>query len=222
MYIQENILRIKSELPPQVKLVAVSKFQPLSAIQEAYDAGQRAFGESRPQELAEKVQALSKDIDWHFIGHLQRNKIKLVLPYVSIVESVDSVELMDAMEKWCESAGRTVDILIECHIAREEAKSGFAVDEALSLLTGERTWSHLHIRGLMGMATNTDDEAVVREDFSKLITLNAALQPLKGLCPNIPSDFGLLSMGMSDDYRIAVSMGANIVRIGTAVFGARQ
>ena len=220
--ISENLQKIKSELPPQVKLVAVSKFHPVSAIQEAYDAGQRIFGESRPQELDEKAKALPGDIEWHFIGHLQRNKVKLVLPHASLVESVDSVELLDAIQKWCAQAGKTVEVLIECHIAREPEKSGFTPQEALSLLTGERTWPNIHIRGLMGMATNTAEENIVREDFIKLTTLNAALQPLRGLCPNIPSDFNLLSFGMSGDYGIAVEMGSNIVRIGTAIFGERE
>ena len=220
--ISENLKKIKSQLPPQVKLVAVSKFHPAVAIQEAYDAGQRVFGESRPQELAEKAKSLPGDIEWHFIGHLQRNKVKLVLPYASLVESVDSVELLDAIEKWCAGEGRTVEVLIECHIAREPEKTGFSLDEALKLLTGQLSWPHIHIRGLMGMATNTEDENIIREDFTKLTTLNAALQPLRGLCPNIPSDFNLLSFGMSGDYRIAVEMGANIVRIGTAIFGERE
>ena len=220
--IAEKLKKIKNELPPQVTLVAVSKFHPSDAILQAYSAGQRVFGESRPQELAEKAKSLPKDIDWHFIGHLQRNKVKLVLPYTSLVESVDSVELLDAMEKWCAEAGKSVEVLIECHIAREPEKSGFTPEQALKLLTGERTWPHIHIRGLMGMATNTEDETVVREDFTKLTTLNAALQPLRGLCPNIPSDFNLLSFGMSGDYRIAVEMGSNIVRIGTAIFGERE
>ncbi|MGN0191870.1 MAG: YggS family pyridoxal phosphate-dependent enzyme [Candidatus Cryptobacteroides sp.] len=219
--IAENLRTIRMELPPQVKLVAVSKFHPAEAIKEAYDAGQRAFGESRPQEFAEKARMLPGDIEWHFIGHLQRNKIKLVLPYVHLIESVDSVELLDAIERFCAEAGKTVEVLIECHIAREPEKSGFTPEEALSLLTGERTWQHIHIRGLMGMATFTDDEDIVREDFTRLTTLNAALQPLRGLCPNIPSDFNLMSFGMSGDYRIAVGMGSNIVRIGTAIFGER-
>ena len=154
--IAENLKKIKSQLPPQVKLVAVSKFHPSGAILEAYDAGQRVFGESRPQEFAEKAKSLPGDIEWHFIGHLQRNKVKLVLPYASLVESVDSVELLDAMEQWCAQQGKTVEALIECHIAREPEKSGFAPAEALTLLTGERTWPHIHIRGLMGMATFTD------------------------------------------------------------------
>ena len=225
--ISENLKKIKSQLPPQVKLVAVSKFHPLENILEAYRAGQRVFAESRPQELQKKVEQLGaleegKDISWHFIGHLQRNKVKLVLPYASLVESVDSVELLDAIEKWCAGEGRTVEVLIECHIAREPEKTGFSLDEALKLLTGQLSWPHIHIRGLMGMATNTEDENIIREDFTKLTTLNAALQPLRGLCPNIPSDFNLLSFGMSGDYRIAVEMGSNIVRIGTAIFGERE
>lgn len=241
MNIAENIETIKKELPSVVKLVAVSKFHPVGALREAYDAGQRIFGESRPQELAAKAVQLPGDIRWHFIGHLQKNKLKLVLPYVSMIESVDSTELLDAIDKWIgEHPGfrspvsgvapegdsgehvDSVDVLLECHIAREQTKQGFTPDEALSILTGPVRWPHIRFCGLMGMATNTDDEAVIREDFNKLLALNAALRPMEGICPNITPAFRELSFGMSDDYRIAVGMGATIVRIGTAIFGERE
>lgn len=241
MSIADNIENIKKKLPSVVKLVAVSKFHPVEALREAYDAGQRLFGESRPQELAAKAVQLPGDIRWHFIGHLQKNKLKLVLPYVSMIESVDSVELLDAIEKWIGehpgfrnpiSAGSSdvdsaegqdvVDVLLECHIAREQTKQGFTPEEALSMLTGPARWPHVRVCGLMGMATNTDDEDVIREDFNKLLALNAALRPMEGICPNITPAFRELSFGMSDDYRIAVSMGATIVRIGTAIFGERE
>lgn len=225
MDIGYNIQKIKSELPSGVKLVAVSKFHPVEALREAYAAGQRLFGESRPQELSVKAGLMPGDVQWHFIGHLQKNKLKLVLPYVSMIESVDSVELLDAIERWC--AGHPgfgeacVNVLLECHIAREETKQGFTPEEALSVLTGPAHWPHLRFCGLMGMATATDDGSVIRGDFNKLLALNAALRPLNGICPNITSDFRELSFGMSGDYRIAVSMGATIVRIGTAIFGDR-
>lgn len=241
MNIAENIELIKKELPSGVKLVAVSKFHPVEALREAYDAGQRLFGESRPQELAAKAVQLPGDIRWHFIGHLQKNKLKMVLPYASMIESVDSVELLDAVEKWigehpgfrCHVSGGptegnsdepedSVDVLLECHIAREQTKQGFTPEEALSVLTGPARWPHVRFCGLMGMATNTDDEAVIREDFNKLLALNAALSPMEGICQNITPAFRELSFGMSDDYKIAVSMGATIVRIGTAIFGERE
>lgn len=241
MSIEGNIENIRKELPSGVKLVAVSKFHPVEALREAYDAGQRIFGESRPQELAAKAVQLPGDIRWHFIGHLQKNKLKMVLPYVSMIESVDSVELLDAVEKWigehpgfrCHVSGGSaegnsgeskdsVDVLLECHIAREQTKQGFTPDEALSVLTGSARWPHIRFCGLMGMATNTDDETVIREDFNKLLVLNAALKPMEGICPNITPAFRELSFGMSDDYRIAVGMGATMVRIGTAIFGERE
>ena len=242
MSIACNIENIKKELPSVVKLVAVSKFHPVEALREAYDAGQRLFGESRPQELAAKAAVLPGDIRWHFIGHLQKNKLKMVLPYASMIESVDSVELLDAMDKWIgehpgfrshvsggsqtgdsdERQEDVVDVLLECHIAREQTKQGFTLEEALSVLTGPAHWPHIRFCGLMGMATNTDDEAVIREDFNKLLALNAALRPMEGICPNITSTFRELSFGMSDDYKIAVEMGSTIVRVGTAIFGPRE
>lgn len=240
MDIECNIQKIKSELPSGVKLVAVSKFHPVEALREAYDAGQRLFGESRPQEMRDKVQQMPGDVQWHFIGHLQKNKLKYVLPYAAMLESVDSVELLDAIEQWCsghpgfraagaEDSGNgemgsvtsRVNVLLECHIAREETKQGFTPEEALAVLTGEARWPHIRFCGLMGMATNTDDESVIRSDFGKLLALNASLQPMVGICPNLTQDFRELSFGMSDDYKIAASMGATIVRIGTAIFGAR-
>ncbi len=251
MSICDNLEDIRKELPSGVKLVAVSKFHPVEALREAYDAGQRLFGESRPQEMYAKARQMPGDVQWHFIGHLQKNKLKLVLPYASLIESVDSVELLDAIEQWCAGhhgfrstgledsvsgdsgigdAGKgegtfaddRVDVLLECHIAREETKQGFAPEEALSVLTGAARWPHIRFCGLMGMATNTDDALVIRSDFNKLLALNAALQPMVGICPNLTPAFRELSFGMSDDYKIAASMGATIVRIGTAIFGARE
>ncbi len=223
MSICDNIEDLRKELPSGVKLVAVSKFHPVEALREAYDAGQRLFGESRPQEMFAKAGQMPGDVRWHFIGHLQKNKLKLVLPYVSMLESVDSVELLDAIEQWCAAHGEDcVNVLLECHIAREETKQGFTPDEALKVLTGPARWPHIRFCGLMGMATNTDDALVIRSDFNKLLALNAALQPMMGICPNLTPAFRELSFGMSDDYKIAVSMGATIVRIGTAIFGARE
>lgn len=220
--IAEAITGLRKELPSNVKLVAVSKFHPASAVMEAYDAGQRVFGESRPQELAAKAAALPSDISWHFIGHLQTNKLKLVLPVVSMVESVDSVHLLDAMEKWGRENSRVTEALVEMHIASEETKQGFSREEILSLLPHLQEYPHVRISGMMGMATFTDDMAVVRHDFSELVSLRDEIRRHISDYPGLPADFGTLSFGMTHDYRIAVEMGADIVRIGTLIFGERS
>ncbi len=194
--IEENLKNILSELPSGVKLVAVSKFHPFEAILMAYQAGQKVFGENRPQEFYRKVLQLPQDIEWHFIGHLQTNKLKLVLPYASLVESIDSFELLDAVA--------------------EATKGGFTETEIEQVLSN--TYSHVRFHGLMGMATNTDDESVIRADFKRIqdfkLHLNAEHPEL--------SDFTELSIGMSHDWKIALEYGATIVRIGTAIFGPRQ
>ncbi len=224
------ILNLIQELPPNVELVAVSKFHPVEAIQEAYEAGLRVFAESRPQELHSKVPAMRKylaskglqdDIRWHFIGHLQTNKLKFVLPYAELVQSVDSLRLLEAIDGWGHANGRVVNVLLEQHIASEESKQGFSADEIMGILTG-RKYDNIRFCGLMGMATFTDDESLIRADFAKIIALNDALQPLIDRYPNLTHDFSHLSFGMSGDYRIAVEMGSNMVRLGTIIFGERQ
>lgn len=171
-HISETIEKLNRELPPDTRLVAVSKFHPLESIIEAYSAGQRVFAESRPQELAAKVKELDGqkygDIEWHFIGHLQTNKLKMVLPYVTMVQSVDSIRLLEAIDAWGVQNGRVIDVLLEYHIAQEEAKQGFTREEILSVLFGHSTYNGVRFRGLMGMATFTDDEAAVRDDFRKI------------------------------------------------------
>ena len=221
--ISEILHALKTELPSNVTLVAVSKFHPAEAVMEAYDAGQRVFGESRPQELQAKAAALPKDIRWHFIGHLQTNKLKMVLPYVSLVESVDSEHLLAAIDGWAATHERIIDLLLEMHIAAEETKQGFVRDEILDVLhhAAEGKYRNVRILGLMGMATLTDDEAVIRSDFSKLISMRDEIRSDKGLAGGLPENFGLLSFGMTHDYKIAVAMGADIVRIGTLIFGQR-
>lgn len=222
--IKDSILRINKELPPATKLVAVSKFKPSSDVMEAYEAGQRLFGESRPQELALKAAELPKDIKWHFIGHLQSNKIKMVVPYVSLIHSIDSAKLLYEIDSYCSRNGiASVDVLLEMHIAREETKQGFSLEEALPLLDGiadsnDGTLSCVNIRGLMGMATLTDDMEQVRSDFSLLLAAKAAIEERR--YPFLTS-FDQLSFGMTHDYKIAVEMGATLVRIGTAIFGNR-
>ena len=232
--IADTIHKLHTELPPDVTLVAVSKFHPVAAVVEAYRAGQRVFGESRPQELLAKVQALGEsaaasgnpelysDIRWHFIGHLQTNKLKMVLPYVSMVESVDSLHLLQAIDRWGRGNGKITDVLLEYHIASEETKQGFSAEEIKEILFSDVRYGNVRIRGLMGMATFTDNESVIREDFSRLVALRDKLLPEAGRHPNLHDGFGLLSFGMTHDYKIAVSMGAGIVRIGTLIFGERN
>ena len=219
--IASAIRELHEELPSNVKLVAVSKFHPAAAVMEAYRAGQRIFGESRPQELYAKARELPDDIVWHFIGHLQTNKLKLVLPYVSMVESVDSFHLLEAIDRWGRDNGRITDILLEMHIASETTKQGFSKEELMSAVSLAASCPNVRVSGLMGMATFTDDEDVIRKDFAKLVAARDEIRAGAGLYPGLPVDFGVLSFGMTHDYRIAVGMGADIVRIGTLIFGER-
>ncbi|MDO4826434.1 MAG: YggS family pyridoxal phosphate-dependent enzyme [Bacteroidia bacterium] len=220
--IKENLLSIKKELPSEVKLVAVSKFHPVGDILEAYDAGQRAFGENRPQELAAKVAELSAlgrggDIEWHFLGHLQTNKLKLVLPYASLVQSVDSLHLLEAINAWGKANSKVIDILLELHIGQEQTKQGFYEEEILDILFDGGKYPNVRFRGLMGMASHTDEEETVSADFARIDSFMAYLCDL---FPEMDS-FDQLSIGMSGDWRIALRHGATIVRIGTAIFGPR-
>ena len=222
--VEDNLSRIYGELPPGVKLVAVSKFHPSSMILSAYHAGQRCFGENRPQEFAAKAIELPDDIEWHFIGHLQTNKLKLVLPYASMVESVDSLHLLEAIEKWGSLNGRVTSVLLELHLGAEETKGGFTEDEITGILESVtdadavNPYPHVRFCGLMGMATNTDDEACVEADFMRIREFK---ERLDSSFPEL-KDFRELSIGMSNDWKIAVRHGATIVRIGTAIFGPRE
>ena len=256
--IKDHLQNLYDQLPSAVKLVAVSKFHPVERLREAYDAGQRIFAESRPQELAAKVPQLPADIEWHFIGHLQTNKLKLVLPYVSLVQSVDSLHLLESIDQWGRANGRVTDVLLELHLGAEETKQGFSEEEILaiinegwegvgpetvasrplpsqamgpSLLCG-RGWpqvsgptpsqpcvKHYRIRGLMGMATNTEDEAVIEGDFARI---EALFQRIRDEHPELAETFTELSIGMSADWLIAVRHGATMVRIGTDIFGPRE
>lgn len=212
--IADNINGIKNELPAGVQLLAVSKFRPIEALQEAYDAGQRLFAESRPQELAAKAPALPADIEWHFIGHLQTNKLKMVLPYVSMVESVDSLHLLSEINSWGKKEGRVVNVLLEVHVAAEESKQGFHEEEVLDILFRSSDYPFVRFCGLMGMATNTDDAEVVRADFTRI---SLHFDYLRDLFPELEA-FSVLSIGMSSDWRIALECGSTEVRIGTAIF----
>ena len=220
--ISDNLQRIRAELPSGVKLVAVSKFHPIPALIEAYLEGQRVFGENRPQEFASKAVQLSQDIEWHFIGHLQTNKLKLVLPYAYMVESVDSVRLLEAIDTWGALHSKVIRVLLELHLGAEETKGGFSeleIEDILSSANGtaEGEVSHVRLRGLMGMATNTDDMTVVEADFARIEAFKRHLDAKFAL-----PDFTELSIGMSGDWPIAIRHGATIVRIGTAIFGPRS
>ena len=214
--IKENITNIQKKLPSGVQLVAVSKFHPVERLMEAYEAGQRIFGENRPQELAAKVPQMPADVQWHFIGHLQTNKLKLVLPYVSLVQSVDSFRLLEAISNWAVANGKVIDVLLELHLGAEETKHGFTEDEILSLCHSERSEESVRIRGLMGMATNSEDMDVVERDFKRIEVLFNRIKAM-GL-----EGFDQLSIGMSGDWPLAVKHGATMVRIGTDIFGPRE
>jgi len=221
--IKENIDIIRKELPPEVKLVAVSKFHPLESIMEALRAGQHRFGENRPQEFARKVERLEQagvprsEVEWHFIGHLQTNKLKLVLPYADLVQSVDSLHLLEAINGWGDANGKTVNILLELHIGAEETKQGFVEEEILDILFRAGSYRNIRFCGLMGMATHSDNEEDIRADFGRI---SAFFNYLRDLFPEM-ADFRELSIGMSEDWRIALEYGATTVRIGTAIFGPR-
>jgi len=210
MSISNEIVRMNNELPSTVKLVAVSKFKPSNAIAEAYEVGQRAFAESRPQELAQKAATLPEDIEWHFIGHLQTNKIKQVLPVVSLIQSVDSEHLLSAISREALLCNRVVDCLLEVHIAHEESKQGFSFNEARDILSRLDSFPGVNIIGLMGMASFVDDQEQIRKEFHSLKIFFDEYPFLKEL-----------SMGMSGDYLIAIDEGATMVRIGTTIFGSR-
>ncbi len=219
--IAENIRKIRESLPEGVTLVAVSKFHPAEAIQEAYNAGQRNFGESRVQELAAKVPQLPGDISWHFIGHLQTNKVKQLLQLrPALIESVDTERLLDVIDREAVKLGVTVRVLMQLHVAREETKFGFSPDELMQYFADRRFESlqATHICGVMGMASNTDDQTRIADDFNLIAT---TFRDICTQCPDLRG-FDTVSMGMSHDYPLAVDCGSTMVRVGTAIFGERQ
>lgn len=205
-------------MPSGVELVAVSKFHPAEAILEAYGTGQRIFGESRVQELTAKFEALPKDIEWHMIGHLQTNKVRAIAPFVSLVHSVDSQRLAECIDREAARCGRVIDCLLELHVSTDATKSGWDLDELRDYLaTGAfRELKNIRFRGIMGMATYTDNADVIRADFEALAAAKRELEPL------FDDDFNILSMGMSDDYPIAVECGSTMVRVGSSIFGLRN
>lgn len=221
MSITESITRLKASLPAHVTLVAVSKFHSVEALQEAYDAGQRVFGESRAQELTAKQKVLPDDIEWHFIGPLQSNKVKDIAPFIHTIHSIDSLKLLQEVNKQAAKHGRIIRVLLEIHVAQEEAKHGFSPDECRELLHGlsPDALPNIRICGLMGMATNTDKAAQIQEEFHALHTL---FTELKNAVFKEDESFCELSMGMSHDYPIAIREGSTMVRIGTHIFGERE
>ncbi|MEO9661685.1 MAG: YggS family pyridoxal phosphate-dependent enzyme [Maribacter dokdonensis] len=217
MSIKENLLAVKQTIPNSVTLVAVSKTKPISDIQEAYDQGQRIFGENRVQEMTEKWEKMPKDIEWHMIGHLQRNKVKYMAEYVSLVHGVDSPRLLAEINKQAEKHNRTIPCLLQVHIAEEDTKFGFNEEELLDLVRNENFKSHKNVKilGLMGMATFTENMDQVRREFKSLHSLYLKLK-------SEYADFTTLSMGMSGDYQIAIEEGSTMVRIGSSIFGSRN
>ena len=219
--IAEALNRLRAAIPQGVALVAVSKFHPVERLQEAYDAGQRIFAESRPQELAAKVPQLPADIEWHFIGHLQTNKVKYIAPYVSLIHSIDSLDLLKEVNKQAVKNNRVIPCLLQFHIADEETKFGFSLEECTAMLGSPdyQELKNVKIHGVMGMATFTDDQEQVRREFQHL---HQIFQELKSIYFAQNPDFKEISMGMSEDYPIAVEEGSTLVRIGSAIFGPRD
>lgn len=220
MSISNQITKINNELPSTVKLVAVSKFHPAESIEQAYGAGQRIFAESRPQELAAKADVLPKDIEWHFIGHLQTNKLKMVVPHATLIHSVDSRRLLLEINKYALNKGLKARCLLEMFIASEESKQGFSKEELLELMEElvKEPLEGVEICGLMGMASFTEDQQMIRSEFTRLSDTFKYIKEKYG--SNFP-EFKELSMGMSNDYPIAIECGSTLVRIGTRIFGSR-
>ncbi|MFT4754240.1 MAG: pyridoxal phosphate enzyme (YggS family) [Salibacteraceae bacterium] len=217
MSIAENLSNIKPALTEEIHLVAVSKTKPVEAIEEAYAWGQRIFGENKAQEMRNKEAVLPKDIKWHMIGRMQTNKVKYIAPFVSLIHSIDSERLLAEVNKQALKNDRVIDVLIQVHIAREDSKTGFEFAEAYDIIK-ENEFGHyqnINIRGFMGMGTNTGITSVVEEEFGKL-------HSLFDKCKTFKSDFDILSMGMSNDYPLAIANGSNMIRVGSSIFGSRD
>lgn len=218
MSIESQLSLIRRTLLDSVTLVAVSKTHPVEDIRRAYDAGHRIFGESRPQELCTKYEHLPKDIEWHMIGHLQTNKVRSIVPFITLIHSVDSIRLAETIEQEASRCGRVVDILLEIHVADEDTKSGWAFDELMQYVRTApfAAMRNVRVRGVMGISTNTLDNAIIERDFNELHRCFDLLQPYFG------TNFDILSMGMSHDYPIAVECGSTMVRVGSLIFGERD
>ena len=221
MNIQANLKEVLANLPASVRLVAVSKFHPCEAIESAYETGQRIFGESKVQELQEKYEVLPKDIEWHFIGHLQTNKVKYIVPYIALIHAVDSYKLLAEINKQAAKVNRIIPCLLEIHIAQEDSKYGFTMDTCKEMLDkGE--WQSLHnivIAGVMGMATNTNSSTQIRHEFE---SLHQFYKELKEKYFHNQDTFKEISMGMSHDYLQAIEAGSTLVRVGSHIFGERN
>lgn len=220
MSVKENLLKVKADVPEGVELVAISKYHPVESLQEAYDAGQRIFGESHVQELVGKEEVLPKDIVWHFIGHLQTNKVKYIAPFISLIHAVDTTKLLKEIDKQAAKAGRVIKCLLQMHIAQEETKFGFAPEELKQMLS-EGEWKEMknvHIVGLMCMATNTDDDNQVKSEFH---FARCIFDEVKTQYFADDDEFKELSMGMSGDYLLAIEEGSTMVRVGSKIFGDR-
>lgn len=218
--IEKNLFAVQQDIPQHVNLVAVSKTKPSSMIVEAYEAGQRHFGENKALELRDKALELSSDIKWHFIGHLQRNKVKYVVPYTTLIHSIDSLRLLKEVNKEAIKNDLTIDCLLQFHIAKEQSKFGFSLEEVQSLINEKalEDIENVNIVGVMGMATFTDDKAQVKEEFKNLKNI---FEVLKEQSFSHKKDFQEISMGMSGDYLLAIEEGATIVRVGSSIFGSR-
>lgn len=219
--IAQEIQQLHEELNGTgARLVAVSKFHPVEALMEAYEAGQRLFGESRAQELLAKIPQMPQDVQWHFIGHLQTNKVRQLMGKTALIESVDSEHLLDCIDRESLKAGVVTRVLMQLHVAQEETKTGFSPEELMDYFRNRRfeQLKATHICGVMGMASNTDDRERISEDFHKI---RSCYDAIAELCPDLEG-FNIVSMGMSGDYPLAIEQGSNLVRIGTRIFGARQ
>jgi pyridoxal phosphate enzyme (YggS family) len=217
--IKEKLKEVLDNIPEHVTLVAVSKTKPNEAILEAYEAGQRVFGENRVQELMHKHEELPEDIEWHMIGHLQRNKVKFIAPFVSLIHGVDSMRLLQEINKQAKKNNRIQDVLLQFHIAEEATKFGFDLDEFNAMKESKEYWdlTNIKIRGVMGMATFTSDSRQVREEFSFLKRIFDELKE-----KHFSDEFDIISMGMSGDYEIAIQQGSNMIRVGSSIFGSRS
>ena len=219
--VKENLVKIASTVPEPTRLIAVSKTKPVEMLQEAYDAGQRLFGENKALEMRDKHAVLPKDIQWHFIGHLQTNKVKYIAPFVTLIHSIDSLQLLEVVNKEALKNNRVIDCLLQFHIASEETKFGLDMSEADALLSSPeyKAMTNVRLCGVMGMATNTDDMAKVRSEFANLRKI---FEDLRQRYFEGQEHFSEISMGMSHDYQIAIEEGATLVRVGSSIFGARN
>jgi|TARA_B100000795_G_C22777470_1_gene430687 pyridoxal phosphate enzyme (YggS family) len=221
MDIKKNIIKVKFNLPENITLVAVSKTKPASDIEIAYKSGQRVFGENKVQELQEKHPILPKDIQWHMIGHLQTNKVKYIAPFVSLIHAVDSLKLLKEINKQAIKNNRTIAVLLQFHIAKEESKFGLSINKAIDLITSEafQNLKNVSVQGVMGMATFTENENQIKTEFNKL---KLVFDKLKTDYFKDPNQFKEISMGMSGDYELAIQEGSTMVRIGSTIFGSRK